>query len=268
MKNVIPIKIISLSRACATRQGVCTLHQGFTLIELLVVIAIISLLVSILLPSLNKARNLAKNVQCLSNTRNIASAEYLYEGDLGCLQYASGKGGDGYCTSDQIGQGSKLDINEGLNSFVSDMKIFQCPCDTGFDVTSGNAACGSSSYWDSWGTSYYYNCFGVDRAYNSWDDNSGSLLQFGYYTTYAASPNMGSLEQVVGPTTTKILITEQFFAWANFAATAQISWHSDNSLLTSVGFLDGHAGMVNMDIYDPARPAADIYSAADGSYRW
>ena len=52
--------------------------RGFTLIELLVVIAIISLLVSILLPSLNKAKELAREVCCKSNLRNIGLAIMTY----------------------------------------------------------------------------------------------------------------------------------------------------------------------------------------------
>ncbi len=51
---------------------------AFTLIELLVVIAIISLLVSILLPSLTKAKALARNVVCLNILRSFGLANAMY----------------------------------------------------------------------------------------------------------------------------------------------------------------------------------------------
>jgi len=53
-------------------------RTAFTLIELLVVIAIISLLISILLPALNQAREQAKAVKCLSNTRTLGQGVTLF----------------------------------------------------------------------------------------------------------------------------------------------------------------------------------------------
>ena len=55
--------------------------SGFTLIELLVVIAIIALLVSILLPSLNKAKELAKRAVCLGTLRAAGLGCSLYVED-------------------------------------------------------------------------------------------------------------------------------------------------------------------------------------------
>ena len=55
--------------------------RAFTLVELLVVIGIIALLISILLPSLNRARAMARATVCQSNLRQMYLAIVLYQND-------------------------------------------------------------------------------------------------------------------------------------------------------------------------------------------
>lgn len=74
----------------------------FTLIELLVVIAIIGILASLLLPSLSKAKNLAKTTSCMTNIKQQALGIQSYMHDYGYTPAStvivgiSGKMGDFY----------------------------------------------------------------------------------------------------------------------------------------------------------------------------
>ncbi|MCL2700888.1 MAG: prepilin-type N-terminal cleavage/methylation domain-containing protein [Phycisphaerae bacterium] len=74
-------------------------QRGFTLIELLVVIAIIALMVSILMPSLARARDLAKAAGCKMHLRNLGLALMLYPSENNELVVPSynmtGPGGEG-----------------------------------------------------------------------------------------------------------------------------------------------------------------------------
>jgi prepilin-type N-terminal cleavage/methylation domain-containing protein len=64
----------------ARRHGVFR-RFGFTLVELLIVIGIIAALIAILLPTLNRAREEARRIKCLSNVRQLSLSWMMYAND-------------------------------------------------------------------------------------------------------------------------------------------------------------------------------------------
>jgi prepilin-type processing-associated H-X9-DG protein/prepilin-type N-terminal cleavage/methylation domain-containing protein len=111
--------------------------RAFTLVELLVVIGIIALLISILLPSLSKARESAKRVQCQSNLRQLGYAMIQYcNGNRGVLPFTSWNDGSLLYTEDwlwwQASRSSRIEessIRPYLNFTKDKLDIFRCPSD-------------------------------------------------------------------------------------------------------------------------------------------
>jgi len=131
--------------------------SGFTLIELLVVIAIIAILAAILFPVFAQAREKARGISCLSNMKQMGTAEMMYMQDYdgGIHELipggAAGKAG-------AVGEPSMwMGV---LQPYIKNTQIFKCPSSAipNPDITFAKrttCSIGMNSYLG-WYFNYYY----------------------------------------------------------------------------------------------------------------
>jgi prepilin-type N-terminal cleavage/methylation domain-containing protein/prepilin-type processing-associated H-X9-DG protein len=160
-------------------------EKAFTLIELLVVIAIIALLTSILLPSLTRAKEMARSAVCRSNIRQLYLANLSYASDNnGYYVPAAADMFDGYggrLRWHGVRESSTVSSDPAKNNFdptlgpladsLCDGEVKQCPESVNFETS------GSKNAFEASCGGYGYNMIGVgSRTYEKGYTNEAVQL--------------------------------------------------------------------------------------------
>jgi len=129
---------IRAGRLCA----ICQRALAFTLIELLVVISIIAILAALLLPSLGRAKEEGRRINCVSNQRQLTICWEMYADDNqgilapnNWIDYVGGaSGGDNksisWCNGNALMDTTTSNLQSGLLfPYDRSVGIYHCPSD-------------------------------------------------------------------------------------------------------------------------------------------